>query len=80
MQIPYQLTIHKNAIKSLEKINDPFFNAIKLAIFELSENPRPYGYIKLKGRNAFRIRVLTYRIIYEINDLFQITVLLLLGK
>jgi mRNA interferase RelE/StbE len=32
------------------------------------ENPRLYGYIKLKGEEAYRIRVKNYRIIYEIND------------
>ncbi|TVR84902.1 MAG: type II toxin-antitoxin system RelE/ParE family toxin, partial [Chitinophagaceae bacterium] len=31
-------------------------------------NPRPQGFIKLKGRDAFRIRVANYRIIYEIQD------------
>jgi len=34
----------------------------------LSQNPRPNGFKKLKGRDAFRIRVADYRIIYEIFD------------
>jgi mRNA interferase RelE/StbE len=64
----FQITIRKEAIKSLEKINEPYFSKIKESIYELSENPRPVGCKKLKGREAFRIRVANYRIIYEIFD------------
>jgi len=41
---------------------------IKSAIGKLSDNPRPHGYIKLKGEDAYRIRCGNYRIIYEIDD------------
>ncbi len=37
-------------------------------MLDLEINPRPFGYIKLKGRDAYRIRVGNYRIIYEIHD------------
>ncbi len=64
----YQIHINKTAIKALEKVPEPFYSNIKTAIYQLAKNPRPNGYIKLKGRNAFRIRVGNYRIIYEIID------------
>lgn len=64
----YTITLNRRAIKSLEKISEPYFSNIKKAIYSLSENPRPAGYKKLKGRDAFRIRVADYRIIYEIQD------------
>ena len=64
----YQININKRAIKSLEKIPDPYYSHLKKAIIDLSINPRPQGYIKLKGRDGFRIRVGNYRIIYEIFD------------
>ncbi len=64
----YKVTIKKSAIKILEKIQEPYYSSIKSAILELSKNPRPQGYIKLKGREAYRIRVSNYRIIYEIFD------------
>ncbi|MEW5948302.1 MAG: type II toxin-antitoxin system RelE/ParE family toxin [Thermodesulfobacteriota bacterium] len=38
------------------------------AIQGLSEDPRPSGVKKLTGRNAWRIRVGNYRVIYEIQD------------
>jgi mRNA interferase RelE/StbE len=64
----YTLQYKKKAIKALAKINEPFYTALMDAINELTENPRPYGYTKLTGRNGYRIRVGTYRIIYDILD------------
>lgn len=55
-------------MKTLKKIQEPYYSSIKYAILQLGENPRPSGYIKLKGRDAYRIRVSDYRIIYEIFD------------
>ena len=64
----YQVSLKKRVIKVLSKINEPYYSNLKYAIFDLAENPRPVGYKKLKGRDAYRIRVADYRIIYEIND------------
>ncbi|MBK9564754.1 MAG: type II toxin-antitoxin system RelE/ParE family toxin [Saprospiraceae bacterium] len=64
----YELQYKKKAIKALAKINDPYYSAIIQAIDELAENPRPNGYKKLTGRSGYRIRVGTYRIIYDIFD------------
>ena len=64
----YKVEIERNAAKVLEKINDPDYRYIKASILNLAENPRPLGYRKLKGRDAYRIRVGIYRIIYEIID------------
>ena len=64
----YQVTLKKRAIKALEKINEPYYSALKHAIYSLAYTPRPKGYKKLKGRDGYRIRVADYRIIYEIFD------------
>lgn len=64
----YELIIEKRVLKELTKISDPDYFKIREAIFALADNPRPNGYIKLKGRNAYRIRQGNYRIIYEIFD------------
>jgi len=64
----YTVEIRKRAMKMLEKINDPYYSNIKDAIYSLADDPRPPGYIKLKGRDGYRIRVGDYRIIYEIFD------------
>lgn len=34
----------------------------------LAENPRPHGYEKLAGSDAYRIRQGDYRIVYTIDD------------
>ncbi|HXP48466.1 MAG TPA: type II toxin-antitoxin system RelE/ParE family toxin [Bacteroidia bacterium] len=75
----YTVTIDKRVLKELEKINDPDYSKIKKAIFSLSDNPRPQGYKKLKGRPGYRIRQGDYRIIYEIHDHVLIIDVIALG-
>jgi mRNA interferase RelE/StbE len=41
---------------------------IRPKIDALAQNPYPHGTKKLKGENAFRIRVGDYRIVYEIRN------------
>lgn len=64
----YQIAIKKSAIKSLARIPELYFSSLKVAIYNLADNPRPIGYKKLKSSQAYRIRVSDYRIIYEIED------------
>ncbi len=75
----YQISLTKRAAKALEKIPNPNYSEIKKAIYALADNPRPQGYLKLKGRNAFRLRVSDYRIIYEIVDSKLIVNIIALG-
>ncbi|MBN2769616.1 MAG: type II toxin-antitoxin system RelE/ParE family toxin [Spirochaetes bacterium] len=64
----YTVFIERYAQKQILKLDKKVIPVIKSAIASLAENPRPYGYKKLKGEDAYRIRVSDYRIIYEIND------------
>lgn len=64
----YKVKLKQKAIKALIRINEPHYSNIKEALYKLAENPRPNGYIKLKGKEAYRIRVGNYRIIYDIFD------------
>ncbi len=64
----YKIFIEKNAQKALTKITEKEQNRIIEAIRNLSQNPKPMGVKKLSGREAWRIRVGSYRIIYEIQD------------
>ena len=75
----YYLDFSKQALKELEKINEPFYSNIKDAILDLTENPRPNGYKKLKGRDAYRIRIGNYRVIYNIFDNELIIEIIALG-
>ena len=64
----YAIEFRSKVLKTLIKINEPFYSAIKKQIYDLADNPRPQGYKKLKGRKGYRIRVGYYRVIYEIID------------
>ncbi len=64
----YKLVIEKYALKNIAKIAPAHLPAIREAITLLAQNPRPQGYKKLKGTDAYRIRSGNYRIIYEIHD------------
>ena len=64
----YTIQLSKPAKKQLDKLSDNIAEPILEAIADLAFNPRPVGYIKLKARGGYRIRVGDYRIIYEIID------------
>ena len=64
----FEIKFKKKAIKALSRINNPNYNNIIKVIDNLAENPRPNGYKKLTGRDGYRVRVGSYRIIYDIFD------------
>ena len=64
----YAVAIHAPAQKSLGRLPENIQTRIARAMLALAENPRPAGVVKLSGREAWRIRVGDYRIIYEIDD------------
>ena len=76
----YKLYIEKSAQKELSKIPHPDQNRIINAIRNLVEDPRPSGVKKLSGRDAWRIRVGKYRVIYEIHDDKLIILVISIGQ
>ena len=65
----YTVIIKRTAQKQILKLPKAYFEKVKNAILALENNPRPHGYIKLKGAdNIYRIRVGSYRIVYSIED------------
>jgi len=64
----YRLIIERAAQKSLAKISPPHQERIIQAIEGLAVEPRPPGSKKLRQREAWRIRIGSYRVIYEIHD------------
>lgn len=64
----------------LDKINEPVYSRIRVAIAALARNPRPRGYKKLSGRPGYRIRVGDYRVIYEILDEVLVVEVIQLGR
>jgi mRNA interferase RelE/StbE len=75
----YKIFIEKSAQKDLSKIPLQHQNRIITAIQLLAKNPRPADSKKLSGRNAWRIRIGTYRVIYEILDDRLIILVVVIG-
>ena len=64
----YTVEILRSAQKQLAKIDGQDRERIIDAIRALANDPRPPGSKKLSGRSAWRIRIGTYRVIYEVHD------------
>jgi len=69
IMVKYEITLAGSAEKEYNLLPKNIQVRITKEIDSLQENPRPYGIVKLKGKeDIFRIRVGDYRIIYCIND------------
>ena len=64
----YRVILPKSVQKELDRLPDGIVSRILARLAELEINPRPRGVKKLKGRNAWRIRVGDYRVLCEIQD------------
>jgi mRNA interferase RelE/StbE len=64
----YQVILPKSVRKELDRLPDDIARRIMIRLTGLETNPRPADVKKLKGRDAWRIRVGDYRVIYEIHD------------
>jgi mRNA interferase RelE/StbE len=81
----YEIEVSPAAERDLEKlglrIQKYDFELLKMAIRDLSEEPRPQGVRKIKGaKNAYRIRVRSYRIVYDVFDNKQLVLILLIAR
>ena len=50
----YTVLIERYAQKQIMKLDKKIIPVIKASIADLADNPRPYGYKKLKGVDAYR--------------------------
>lgn len=65
----YEVEFVASAAKEFRSLPIGVKRRIGIAIDALRENPRPVGVRKLQGRtDYYRIRVGTYRVVYEIDD------------
>lgn len=63
----WELVIERRAQKALARIEKRDRDRIAKAIRGLAQEPRPPGAKKLTARNAYRVRVGEYRVLYEID-------------
>ncbi len=65
----YRIEFKKSAKKELDRLHTPEFQKISDAIDGLGNNPHPTSSKKLVGSESkYRIRVGSFRIIYEIKN------------
>ncbi len=64
----YRVILPKSVQKELDRLPDDVVRRIMARLAQLETDPRPADVKKLKGRDAWRIRVGDYRVIYEIHD------------
>ena len=75
----YRIELRPAALRSLRKLDPHVRRRIQGAIALLAEDPRPPNARKLKGRDAFRVRTGSYRVIYTIEDDKLLIVVVTLG-
>lgn len=64
----YQLKIISAAQRDCGHLDPQIFKQVQKKIEELSQNPRPFGCIKLSGEEGYRLRSGDWRILYRIDD------------
>jgi mRNA interferase RelE/StbE len=77
--VTYRIELRPAAVKALRSIPKPHTNRLRGAIALLAANPRPPGARKLRSREAYRVRVGDYRIIYTVEDDVLLIVVIALG-
>ncbi|MBF0609335.1 MAG: type II toxin-antitoxin system RelE/ParE family toxin [Candidatus Magnetobacterium sp. LHC-1] len=75
----YEVLILRRAQKELSGLSDDTYNSLKKALQSLGDEPRPYGSRELTGREGWRIRGGSYRIIYKIDDYKKVVTILNIG-
>lgn len=75
----YTVVLSKKAVKQLDRLPEKISEGIIESIVSLEENPRPFGYKKLQGRDGYRIRYGNYRVIYDILEEILIVDIIELG-
>lgn len=75
----YRIELRPAAIRALKRIDHRDRDRIRGAIALLGEDPRPPGAKALRGRDALRVRVGDYRIIYSVVDDVLLVVVVTLG-
>lgn len=68
--MPYELTIRKQPIKTLQKMPHRNAKRIRHAMDKLADNPdrRDVDIASLRGRPGYRLRIGGFRIIFERDD------------
>lgn len=76
----YSVEIKRSAAKGLKALPARARQRIRTAIFCLADDPRPYGHKTLdSAKKLYRIRVGSYRVIYQVHDGALVVLVVRLG-
>ena len=75
----YSLFLSRGAEKTVKQLPPAIHTRIFQVLADLTTNPRPRGSTKLTDREAWRIRVGDYRVIYKILDKELVIVVIKIG-
>ena len=66
----YVVRLERRAERELRQLPRHVLRAVDAKLMALSQNPRPSGTVKLRGREAegWRVRVGEYRILFTIDE------------
>ncbi len=72
----YRLLLSNPAQKDLDRLRGKTWEHVRDRLLRLREDPRPRGYLKLKGDEGYRVRIGDHRAIYDIDDEAQTVTIL----
>ena len=75
----YRVELAESAKRDLKKVSPQAKEDILAAIEELADEPRPRGCKKVRGADAYRIRLGSYRVIYQIFDVRLVVMVVRVG-
>jgi mRNA interferase RelE/StbE len=76
----YELLVKPSAVKEIEHIDSrKTRRRIVRRIQTLADDPRPRGCEKLTGRDRYRVRLGSYRIVYAVDDRQQTVLIVKIG-
>jgi mRNA interferase RelE/StbE len=81
----YRIEVSPAADRDLAKLKDRIrrqdFERLRAAVGNLAREPRPHAVRKIKGETqAYRIRVGSYRIVYEVYDKDNLVLILQIAR
>jgi len=77
--VTYRVDLDRSAQKALKALDGSIRSRVVTALRALADEPRPSGCVKLTNREAWRIRIGDYRVVYEIRDAILVVKIIDLG-
>ena len=77
--VKFNLVLKESVSKDLKDIPKQDVQWILERIDALRDSPRPFGSVKLSGKEYYRVRQGNYRIVYEIQDAQIVVIVIKVG-